>query len=440
MLQMNLNILKNFRHEVYGCFQRAGDALFNTVDALLTEDRAHSFPELSLSPHFERRWSSLYEAFQDGRIDEFQLKQVLVKFLPSPEAGTPWWVGIDTSGIARPGAVTSTDRSAQHVHNLPECTKPVTYGWQFSTMVALPETPSSWTYILDQQRVSTETTPAQVAFAQLSHLARSRPMQAIAVLDRGYDSLWLWCQCSTLPLKGMVVRLKGNRCFYREAPAPTGKRGAPRKDGDKLQPNDPSTHGEPDGTWSGDDDRDRPVEVAWWHQLHVKDARWLELTVIRVVRPHATNKERDPRVSWFVWIGDQHADMVQIALGYVRRFSQEHGYRFDKQALLWAKPRLRTPQQFERWSHIVAITHNHLVLAREQVEASLHPWESRRRQPTPQQVRRGMNKLLPQLGTPARPPQSRGKSPGRAKGAKSGKAKRFPVVRKTPKLPKLIPR
>jgi len=66
---MNLNILQSFRHEIYSCFERAADALFNTADALLTETDAHSFPELSLSPCFERQWPSLYEAFEDGRID-----------------------------------------------------------------------------------------------------------------------------------------------------------------------------------------------------------------------------------------------------------------------------------------------------------------------------------------------------------------------------------
>lgn len=270
---MNLNTVKDFRHAVAGCFGRAKDALFNTVDALLTEDRAHSFPELSLSPHFERRWPSLYEAFEDGRIDEQQLRRVFVDFLPQPRVGSPLWVGIDTSGIARPRSVTSADRSAQHVDNLPECDKPVTYGWQFSTLVALPETSSSWTYILAQQRVSTETTPAQVAFAQLSQVAPSLPKPTIALLDRGYDSTWLWCQCSTLPLQGTLVRLKGNRCFYRVAPERTGKPGAPRKDGDKLQPADPATHGTPSDQWRGQDSHKRAIEISWWHHLHVKGAR-----------------------------------------------------------------------------------------------------------------------------------------------------------------------
>jgi hypothetical protein len=31
---MNLNTLQEFRHATYACFKQAGDALFNTLDAL----------------------------------------------------------------------------------------------------------------------------------------------------------------------------------------------------------------------------------------------------------------------------------------------------------------------------------------------------------------------------------------------------------------------
>lgn len=435
---MNNNTLRQFRHDIYDCFPRAKDALFNTIDGLMTETTARSFPEISQSPCFERTWSSLYEAFEDGRINEKRLREVLVHYLPQPERGKRLWIGIDASTIARPAAVTSADRTAQHVHNLPECTKPITFGWQFSTVVALAEPVSSWTYILDQKRVNSQTTAIEVAEEQLRSLAPSLPKQAIVVLDRGYDATWLWCRCSALEVE-VLGRLKSNRRFYRSAPPPTGKRGSPRKDGAKLQPKDPATHQDPDGVWKGTDEKERPVEVTWWKDMHVKEARYLLVTVVRVVRPHATNKERDPRVSWFVWIGDQEADVAQIARSYVLRFGQEHGYRFDKQCLLWERPRLRTPQQFERWSHIVAITHNHLVLARDLVEVELRPWESTHRQPTPQQVRRGMHKLLAHVGTPARPPQPRGKSKGRQKGAHVKKATRFPVTRKKPKVPQLVP-
>ena len=435
---MNINILRQYRHDIYDCLQRSKDPLFNTIDALMTETQAQSFPELSQSLWFERRWPSLYKGMEEGRINENRLREIMARYLPKPEEGHRLWIGIDATGIARPDAVTSADRTAQHVHNLSECKKPITFGWQFSTAVVLPQTPSSWTYILDQQRVSSSTTAIETAFSQLNRLMPQLPKNAIVVLDRGYDANWLWCRCSGLGV-GVLGRLKSNRCLYRAAPPPTGKKGGPRKDGAKLQPKDPTTHGEADGAWSGTDARSRPVSVSWWKHMHVKEARWLQVTILCVERPHATNKERDPRVSWFVWIGDPEADLAEVALGYVLRFGQEHGYRFDKQALLWEKPRLRTPSQFERWSQVVAIAHNHLVLARDLVEVELRPWENKQRAPTPQQVRRGINQLLPRLGTPARPPKPRGKSKGRVKGAKIGKATRFPVVRKTPKLPPLIP-
>jgi DDE superfamily endonuclease len=267
---MNFNTLQAFRHAVYRCFGTAKDALFNTVDALLTEDRARSFAELSLSPRFERRWPSLYEGLEDGSINQQHLCEVFAQFLPQVMREPLLWIGIDVSGIARPRSRTSPDRSAQHVHNLPECKKPVTYGWQFSTVVALPHTPSSWVYALTEQRVTTETTPAQVALEQLKQVLPLLPKETISVFDRGYDSTWFWCQCSALGHKGTLIRLKSNRCLYRAAPPKTNRRGAPRKDGDKLRPDAPSTHANPDGQWEGTDEQEHPIQLTWWKHLHVK--------------------------------------------------------------------------------------------------------------------------------------------------------------------------
>jgi hypothetical protein len=70
--------------------------------------------------------------------------------------------------------------------------------------------------------------------------------------------------------------------------------------------------------------------------------------------------------------------------------------------------------------HVVAIAHNHLILAAPLVQAQVRPWESKHRPVSLQQVRRGLGKLLAQLGTPARPPKPRGKSKGRSKGVIRG--------------------
>ena len=61
--------LSAFRQELYACFCKAGDALFNCIDALLSETPARSLAELSLSPFFVRQWPSLYQALQEASVD-----------------------------------------------------------------------------------------------------------------------------------------------------------------------------------------------------------------------------------------------------------------------------------------------------------------------------------------------------------------------------------
>jgi hypothetical protein len=146
-------------------------------------------------------------------------------------------------------------------------------------------------------------------------------------------------------------------------------------------------------------------------------------------------KARDPKSSWFVWKGERPAPLGEISPTYRLRYSQEqeHGYRFDKQELLWDVPRLSTPQRTERWTHIVACAHNLLVPARPLAQGCYRPWETRSSVRTLAQVRRALPTLLHQLGTPARAPQLRGKASGRAKGFHPKLRTRHPVIRKTSK-------
>jgi hypothetical protein len=170
--------------------------------------------------------------------------------------------------------------------------------------------------------------------------------------------------------------------------------------------------------------------------LHFRQAREVEVTVFRVLREGASESRRDPRESWFVWVGEQELALWEVAASYRLRFSHEHSYRFLKQELLWTKVHVRTPEQFERWSLVVATAMNFLVLARSLGQAAYHPWERRRERVTPRQVRRIMADILSQVGTPTRAPKPRGKSPGRAKGCCPGKAPRFEIVRKAKPVPK----
>ncbi len=231
----------------------------------------------------------------------------------------------------------------------------------------------------------------------------------------------------------MLIRRIRNRKLYR-APVRTYKRGAPPKDGPLFQGKRPETHGPADEQWSEQQPSGKRVQISRWSHLHFQQDRELDLAVIRVEREAAKGTKRDPRVSWFVML-DESIPLSQVAHQYRRRFSQEHGYRFLKQELLWACVHVRTPEQFERWSWVVALVVNQLYLARELGHALHRPWERTDRPVTPQQVRRVMPAILVQVGTPARRCQPRGKSPGRAKGFRPEPAPRFAVVRKTLKEP-----
>jgi Transposase DDE domain len=436
---MNVSTLKAFRHAVYGCFERAGDVLFNTVDALSSETVAHSFPELSQSPFFERKWPSLYEGLQDGKINAERLRESFVEFAPLPAAGSYVFVGVDTSNLYRKEAETLADRTLVPIPNLPSCDHAVSPGLVISSVVLLPKEPSQATFVLDARRVTSEDLATGVAAHQLREvvfLLVKKGLRPIILGDR-------WYACAPF-LRGMaevlascLLRVKGNRVFYRPAPLRQPRQlGRSRLDGERFQCCDERTHGPPDSIWEGSDPSGRRVEVRCWNRLHLRQARQIEVSVIQVIRHGALESARDPKVSWFVWKSDEPAPLAQISPDYRLRYSHEHGFRLDKQVLLWDKPRLRTPEQTERWTQLVACTHNQLVLARPLVEGVYRPWEPRRSVLTLSQVRRAMPTLLTQLGTPANPVQPRGKAPGRPKDFHPQTAPRHPVIRKTSKKSK----
>ncbi len=436
---MNLNTLQAFRHGLYECLERGAAALFNTADALLSQPQAQSLAQLSLSPFFQRGWPSLYQAIQDGRIATGKLEELFATFVPMPPAGEPLLLGLDSSSIARPLSPTAADRTPVYVPNLPKDSTPVTPGWQFSALVALPQVPSSWDYLLSHRRIESFQTAGQVAAEQLRELVPrlglAQGQRAIVVADRSYGNAPFLRASSQLACD-KLIRLAKNRVLYRSAPARTGKRGAPCKDGPRFKCDAPDTHGPPDRVWEGQDEKGQRILVEAWEHLHLKQARTIEGTVIRVTRFGATDSQRDPRVSWFLWVGQAPAPLAQVWSLYKRRYSHEHGYRFQKQDLLWDRPRLRTPEQFERWTLLVASVQNQLVLARPVVAAVRLPWESRTRPVTPRQVRRAMAAILAALGTPAHAPKVRGKSPGWPKGRVRTPAPRFLVVKKPAPGPK----
>jgi hypothetical protein len=255
----------------------------------------------------------------------------------------------------------------------------------------------------------------------------------IVLADRWYGTPEMLQACRELGYS-VLIRVKSNRKLYRK-PVRRHPQGPFPKDGPLLQGTRKETQTEPQAVWEGTDAAGRLTTISRWDEVHFQQDRDLSLSVIRIERTSARDTKRDPRVSWFLTLDDV-VPLEQVPERYGLRFSEEHVLRFLKQDLLWTAAHVRTPDQFLRWSWIVALAFIQLYLARELGLHALLPWEAKGRPVTPRQVRRVMPSILLQLGTPTRPCQPRGKPPGRAKGFQPKRASPHPVVYKTSKKQK----
>jgi hypothetical protein len=92
-----INKLIEFRQAICeNAFLARRDALFDLLDALICEGTVSSFARLSQSSRFQRKWPSLYAAFEDGEIDGSWLHTYLAQQVPQqgicvfPLDGSPW--------------------------------------------------------------------------------------------------------------------------------------------------------------------------------------------------------------------------------------------------------------------------------------------------------------------------------------------------------------
>lgn len=329
---MNFSTLAEFRRKTYACFARAADALINVVDALSTETPARSLAELSLSPFFERQWHSIYEAFQDATIERDDLQKLFAEYAPLPKEGERLVVGGDASSILRTESKTARDRTYVHASNLPEGTKPVRPGWQFSEVAVLPNEQSSFVYVLDNRRISSTSTQGQVMADQLKETAERLARRFLFLGDGYYGSQTFREQTDQIACD-ILVRFAKNRLLYREPPPSPEKPGPghPVWHGDPFKLSDPSTHGVPDQQWEGIDAKDKKVEVRCWHNLHFQKAHLQKVSLFQVIRHGAAATKRDPKVSWFLFWGQKAPVPEEVPTFYARRYNLEHGYRTAKQ-------------------------------------------------------------------------------------------------------------
>lgn len=423
---MDTSTLFAFRKDLYQCFSDRGDAMMTLIDALLTNPSAQSFPELTLSTLFDRKWQSAYAAIKHGKIDFDALRKVRTKYAPKPLPGKRLLIAGDASSIYRPESKTLEDRTHVHVSNQAKGGKATTPGLQYSCLMAVLEEPSSWNYALDVERIPSAKTPVKVISEQLAKTVPLLQERPLFLGDGGYGNVAFLLNSQGIECD-KLLRIAKNRILYRAAPPRPEKSGPgqPKKDGDKFDCKDDSTHGEPSESWESIDEKGRKTRVERWDRVHFKKARDIEVSLIRISHLGVEDTKRNPSVFWLLFCGKECPKLSEIAHVYGCRYHIEHGFRFKKQDLMWNLPRFQSTDRFSLWTELVFTVENQLFLGRESGLAGLQKWENPDRPLTPQKARRGMGRILMELGTPACPCRVRGYSPGWQKGVKRSKLPRY---------------
>src|SRR5215204_264329 len=448
------NALCAFRRSFYECLHRRADALFELADAILSADGATPSPaHLSLQASHRRGWGSLYAALDRGRIDEEALRKLLARHpLAGAVVGEPSVYAVDASVWDRCDAETSPERSYYYHPSRHSAGQPIVAGWAYQFIAQLNFVRESWTVPVDVRRLrpgqdANEVAAEQVKAFLLLWIEEEHRVAPLFVFDAGYDPVKLQQGLEGSPCQ-ILLRLRAGRRFYGDPSLsdPPEHIGRPRRHGPKMKCNDPSTWPEPSAEYLCEDAGHGTVRVRAYSKMHPKvqnhegkGSRGLlpivvgTLILVEVERLPRGERRREPRVLWLWWHGQEGTapELDLLWRSYVRRFDLEHTFRFLKQSMGWTTPRVRHPEQADRWTWLVVAAYTQLRLARARVADLRLPWERRYEagRLTPVRGHRAVSSLLAHVGTPAKAPKPCGRSPGRPKGRLSGRAKRYPAIK-----------
>ena len=445
--------LAGFRREFYRSLIRWPDALFELCDAVLcTPGPVTSLPELSLAGVHRRGHGSTYAALADGRMDVDRLRMALAG-LDLPRGGDGQIrLAVDVTAWPRPDAECSPQRA--HAHRPCRCdgVRQTIPGWPYSIVAVLESGRSSWTAPLDARRLvpgedATEVTAGQIREVWVRLRAAGQwcagDPPVLVVTDAGYDVIRLAFLLRDLPVR-LLARIRSDRRFHAPAEAYAGT-GRPGRHGPAMKLDDPASWPTPARTVASVHERYGNVAVTAWGRYHPqlqRRAGWarhpgrlpiVEGSLIHV-RVDRLPGDRAPKPVW-LWHSDPQVadlDVLRLFHAFLRRFDLEHTFRFCKQTMGWTRPRLRYPDQADRWTWLMLAGYTQLRLARGLAEDLRRPWEAPLQpgQLTPGRVRRGFPRIHRMTARPAAAPKPSRPGPGRPKGMPNlQQAPRYPVGR-----------
>jgi hypothetical protein len=429
-----LNKLIEFRQSVYeevltGC----GDVQFELMDALLMGQTIGCFAEISQRRVFRRGWSSVYRAVEEGQQAEHWLRQSFVEQVP--RRGIQVYA-LDTTMWAHPKARTLSGMVYGHSPTKALKKYSIVQGHQYSLLSWTPESRQSWSLTLSNERLKPEHNAIEVGLKQIRTLCQARmdPLKRVLdviVADGHYGNHHFFAGLKPLACAGLA-RLRRDRVLYGPPP-PYAGRGRPTGHGHRFVFKEVDSWPEPDGMVEFGHPRWGQVRLRRWHKFHSKQDATTSFDVIRA----EVHLERDkpPPALWLGYVPGHTDHPLEVVWSWFDyRWPIEPSIRFRKQKLYWTLPHFQDSQTCDRWTNLVDLAFWQLFLARHLVQDQPLPWQKAQQTLTPTRVLRAIAHLFAQIGTPTRPPQTRGKAPGWPTGRPRTRTKRYKATKRGQKM------
>jgi len=474
-MQVAREQLKQFRQQLYSSLAYRGDTIMDLLDALSSNTTAKSAVELSLNPLFRRGYGSVYDGIQhffqsvgveaaaeERLAQEQQLMQLIGSYPPRSQQQKYWLLGVDVTPAPRGFADTLTDRGYVYYPNTIASNKPVTIGHQYSALVLFPEklqaSSQPWVVPLSLRRVTTQETKGSVGVQQVNLLLNDQTLPfhqqlCVQVVDSEYSVVSYLGEMTEHENLVTIARVRSNRVFYGTPPPrpASPSKGHPIWYGERFDLKAPDTWKKPDEavqtTYTNHQGRIYKVHLECWQDMLMTGTREYPMhqhpfTLIRVRLFNEANEQVFQRPLWLLVMG-QRRNELSLTEGwkaYRRRYDVEHFFRFGKQRLLMTSYQTPEVQHEENWWQIAQLAYVQLWLARYLAEAMPRPWErylpqfqtqAKNQESSPSMVQRDFGRIIQEIGTPAKAPKPRGKSPGRTKGDRQKPRKRQKVIKKS---------
>lgn len=389
--------------------------------AMLTQNGFVTEAWLAIRP--KRHWTSYFKWLQQGRWSWVALGLQTARLALQRTEGPRCYVAIDDTVVFR----CSRKAPESRIHHQHGCkvNRPVYVRGQNWVTMALV-LPQGWRSlalpILSRLSRSTGNGGKLVAAKTLLRVARPLFHGRLVTLlvDSWYMRKSLLLAAQTLGYQ-VIGQVRKDTALYRPPPCHNGKRGRPRKYGDKLT-------------------AERVAELPMisqnlflygqWQTVHyrscVAKARFLDGQQVRALWSQIENKDGTLRQPRLILSTDLGLSAARILLAYNRRWSIEDLFNQLKNRWGWKQTWQQTRQVLHRWTQILSTSYAlPQLLAQQNSEqvkdlASLCPW--RDKQPiTAGRVRQGLQRIFghvdirshwnPKSGKFS--PQNRGKKPDR---------------------------